>query len=99
MNTKKVYQLDRSGMYVGDTLADESPMEPGAYLIPARCVEPAPPTEWPSDKWPRWNGSEWTLTSKPVPAAVDDSDAAAKLAAFLRENPDVAALVAGQPAA
>lgn len=99
MNTKKVYQLDRSGMYVGDTLADESPMEPGVYLLPARCIEQAPPTEWPNDKWPRWNGSTWELASKPLPAAPDDSGAAEKLTAFLRANPDVAALVAGAPAA
>ena len=43
MNTKTVYQYDLAGMYVGQTDADESPLEPGVFLIPARCAEVSPP--------------------------------------------------------
>lgn len=41
--TKVVYQTDFNGVYVGPTLADPSPLEPGVWLIPAGCVEVPPP--------------------------------------------------------
>lgn len=92
MNTKPVYQYDISGIYVGQTEADESPLEPGVFLIPARCVEMAPP-EPVGDKWPRWNGAKWELIT--VSPANDNQPASAvdKLREFLNANPDVAALI------
>ncbi|TEU23320.1 phage tail protein [Alkanindiges illinoisensis] len=91
MPNKIVYQLNITGLFVGETLADESPMEPGIFLIPAGCVELAPPESWPEDQWPRWNGFEWELIQKPrVPEAVS---AEAKLAEFLSQNPDVLQLI------
>lgn len=97
MNTKTVYQMDPSGLYVGATVADESPLEPGVWLLPARTVESEPPAEWPDNKWPRWNGSAWTLVNKPVPAAAaNDNDPVAKMMAFLDANPDVAAYLAAK---
>lgn len=92
MTTKIVYQYDLAGMYTGQTDADESPLEPGVFHIPARCVEVAPP-ESSGDKWPRWNGAKWELiTVKPAndnqPASPVD-----KLRDFLNANPDVAALI------
>ncbi len=60
MTTKIVYQYDIAGMYLGETEADESPLEPGVFLIPARCVTVKPP-QYAGDKWPRWNGAEWQL--------------------------------------
>jgi hypothetical protein len=65
MATKTVFQLDRAGMLLGETEADESPLEPGVWLIPAGCVETAPPAEWPADKWPRWVGRKWELVTHP----------------------------------
>ncbi|CAG2144384.1 hypothetical protein LMG31506_02994 [Cupriavidus yeoncheonensis] len=91
MSTKTVYQLDVAGHFAGETLADESPLEPGVWLIPRGCIEIPPPNEWPEDKWPRWNGAEWQLVTKPQPAELPDP--AEKLRAFLQANPDVAALV------
>jgi hypothetical protein len=97
MNNKTVFQLDNSGLFVGTTVADESPLEPGVWLMPAKTVDVEPPTEWPDDKWPRWNGSSWVLVNKPVPAApANDNDPVAKLAAFLNDNPDVANLLAAK---
>lgn len=92
MSTKSVYQYDRSGMFVGQTDADESPLEPGVFLIPARCVDVAPP-EFSGDQWPRWNGAKWQLVS--VQVANDNSkvDPVEKLRVFLNANPDVAALI------
>lgn len=89
---KIVYQADHAGLYAGEVEADESPLEPGVYLMPSGCVEVAPPTNIPDGKWPRWNGAAWQFVNRPAPAAVQ-SDPVAKLAAFLSANPDVAALL------
>lgn len=58
--TKKVCQLDDQGIYVGQTDADLSPEERdnGIYLMPADCVDTAPPEDkkgfvakWTGDNW------------------------------------------------
>lgn len=92
MTTKIVYQYDIAGMFTGETEADESPLEPGVFLIPARCVEAAPPA-YSGDQWPRWNGASWQLVA--VTAANDNEqpDPVEKLRSFLNANPDVAALI------
>ena len=66
---KTVYQHDVAGLYIGPTAADESPLEPGVYLIPARCTTAPPPAELPEGRWPRWNGSTWDLVTLPRPAS------------------------------
>ena len=95
MSTKTVYQYDPAGLYLGETVADESPLEPGVFLLPARCTFVAPPADVPDDRWPRWNGVAWDLVRRrkapDVPAAVEDP--VEKLRAFLAGNPDVAALL------
>ena len=91
MNQKKVYQTNYSGLFVGETLADESPLEPDVFLIPAGCVETAPPENWPEDQWPRWNGFKWELIQRPQVQHV--ASAEEKLAEFLAQNPDVLKLI------
>lgn len=86
------YQTNSAGLLAGTTEADESPLEPGVYLLPAGSVGTPPPEVWPDDKWPRWNGSDWQLVNKPT--AAPPPSAVERLAAFLAANPDVAALVA-----
>lgn len=92
MKTKTVYQYDLAGMYAGQAEADESPLEPGVFHIPARCVEVAPP-EFGGDQWPRWNGAKWELIA--VTPANDNQPASPvdKLRDFLMANPDVAELI------
>ena len=92
MKQKIVYQYDLAGMYTSQTDADESPLEPGVFLIPARCVEVAPP-EFSGDQWPRWNGAKWELIT--VAPGNDNQQATPvdKLREFLKANPDVAALI------
>ena len=91
MNQKTVYQTNYSGLFVGETLADESPLEPETFLIPAGCVELAPPEEIPEDQWPRWNGFKWELIQKPeVQETISPEE---KLAEFLAQNPDVLKLI------
>ena len=92
--TKPVYQLDAAGLFVCSTAADESPLEPGVWHMPAGTIDTAPPVEWPSDKWPRWNGHAWQLVPRPAAAAVPpELSATEKLAAFLLANPDVQSLI------
>ncbi|MBM7423822.1 hypothetical protein [Spongiibacter marinus] len=86
-----VYQHDAAGLYQGETEADESPLETGKFLLPARCTETPPPPEVPEGKWPRWNGHSWDLVNRP--AQSEPEDPVAKLQAFLQQNPDVAQLI------
>lgn len=40
----KVYQAHPiSGDYIGENICDESPLEPGVFLIPAHCTTVKPP--------------------------------------------------------
>lgn len=93
MTSKTAYQYDRAGLLTGTTEADESPLEPGVYLLPANCTLVSPPEEWPADKWPRWMGRNWKLTAKPASPANDNQYPVEKLREFLNSNPDVAALL------
>jgi hypothetical protein len=90
---KTVYQYDLTGRYLGATTADESPREPGIWLLPARTTEQAPPEQWPEEKWPRWNGSAWELTGAARANNTAPDDPVAKLQGFLQANPDVAELL------
>lgn len=72
MTTKTVFQIDRAGMYMGETIADESPLEPGVWIMPAGTTSVCPPESWPDDKWPRFNGSAWDIVTKGVPVAAND---------------------------
>jgi hypothetical protein len=47
MSTKPVPQLDSAGLFAGMTVADESPMEPGVWLLPAGALDVSPPADWP----------------------------------------------------
>ena len=95
MTAKIVFQTDRAGLYAGLVEADESPLEPGVFLIPAGAVEIPPPQGWDDEVWPRWNGAQWILVKKPrQPVAVENP--LARLQAFLSANPDIAALVSAR---
>lgn len=70
---KTVYQLNQDGEYTGETIAHESPLEPGVYLIPGRCVETAPP-ETEKGQVAVWDGV-WTLVDAPTPPALKEPTA------------------------
>lgn len=94
MKQKPVYQYDLAGRYIGTSMADESPLEPDVFLLPARTTEIEPPARetWAEGTWPRWTGTEWALTGLnkgPAPA----EDPLSKLQRFLAANPDVAAAI------
>lgn len=58
--SKTVYQTDQYGIYTGSITADESPLEPGVWLIPGGCVEVEPPAPG-EHQVPHWNGKRWQL--------------------------------------
>lgn len=62
---KHVCQLDSSGFYVGQVVADESPLEPGVFLVPAGCVDVAPPAS-EDGVMHRWDASvcEWVSVDR-----------------------------------
>ncbi len=60
-----VYQTDLNGVFVGTTTADQDPLDSTNWLIPAGCVEAAPPTIADS-QLAKWNGTEWVVETIPV---------------------------------
>ncbi|MDW9473478.1 hypothetical protein CN100_01190 [Sinorhizobium meliloti] len=50
--------------YTGSSEADESPLEPGVYLIPAYATEIAPPEFIPGHIF-KWAGSAWVAEAIP----------------------------------
>lgn len=101
-----LWQTDRDGVLVGPATPDLSPLDHQqgrvVWLIPAGCVDVAPPV--PDDgELVRWADGAWIIEPLPAPPDVPDvqpepaipADASGKLAAFLRANPDVLALLEG----
>jgi len=79
-----VYQCDALGYYVGINYADESPLEPGVWLIPGGCVEEAPPAVTPTTR-ARWLlGEGWILEPIPVPPPPTPEDILARESAKLQ---------------
>jgi len=66
MITKIVCQLDAEGYLVGVATADESPLEPGVFLIPAGCVDIASPTEIPANNRVLFSEQGWVFEPIPI---------------------------------
>jgi hypothetical protein len=64
MNNKNVVQLDSEGYYVGITEADESPLEPGVYLMPAGTIDVSSPSEI-EGKRAKWINNNWIYEDLP----------------------------------
>ena len=60
-----VYQTDIDGVFVGITVADQDPLDDTNWLIPAGCVETAPPTVDDS-QFAKWDGAKWDVEDTPV---------------------------------
>ena len=63
---KHVAQLDDYGYFFGMTVADESPLEPGVYHMPAGTVDAEAPII-PDGHLAKWEDM-WVFESIPVPA-------------------------------
>lgn len=66
MKTKPAYQLDANNYLTGETVADESPREPGVFLIPAGCVMVRPPPHV-DGKRRRFLKGAWLYEDAPAP--------------------------------
>jgi hypothetical protein len=64
---KQVIQLDANGYFSGFATTDESPLEPGVFLIPGGCIETAAPTV-PEGQCAKWDGA-WLFEDIPQPVA------------------------------
>ncbi|HGM6414783.1 TPA: hypothetical protein ACKP8A_000714 [Stenotrophomonas maltophilia] len=91
MKTLTVWQCDAEGYLVGRTIADESPLEPGTFLIPAGAIATKPPYPTPEPSEWRWSGCAWELVAARPPMRLPTPEE--RLAAFLKANPDVSALL------
>lgn len=63
MTTKQVYQLNENNVLVGVTTAQESPLEPGVFLIPAGCVDTdlTPISVERADQYVFWKDGNWCI--------------------------------------
>lgn len=57
---KVVYQCNDDGFLVCETLVQESPLEPGVWLMPPNCVEVRPP-DLLEHQGARWDGEKWNV--------------------------------------
>lgn len=64
-----VYQTNSEGVFVGVVEADESPLEPGVFLIPGGCKTVEPPS-FSSGSRARWVDDAWLI--EPIPEAPEE---------------------------
>lgn len=67
---KQLIQLDIDDYFVGVTVADESPLEPGVFLIPARAIDAEVPNV-PTGKRAKWQ-NEWIFED--IPQTIQESE-------------------------
>jgi len=78
MKTKQVIQLDADGYFKGLTIAEESPLEPGVWLMPGRTLDVAVPTI-PDNHKAKWQNGQWVfeeivVESEPEPELPSEPD-------------------------
>lgn len=56
----KIYNYDNNGIFTNESVADESPLEAGVYLIPALATTLKPPST-DSDHVAVFNGEVWNI--------------------------------------
>ena len=79
------YCFSEDGVFTGIEEAQESPLEPGVFLMPAQSCQVAPP-ETPEGTHPVWDGGEWQIVAIPVSEEpeheVSEGPSAAEIAAL-----------------
>lgn len=99
---KIVSQLDAAGYLVGPVVADESPLEPGVYLVPGGCVDQVPPAV-PQGMRARWILGAWQFEAasvepdpEPAPESIEAWRARIEVSAFQAQAALLAAGLLGQ---
>lgn len=96
---KIVSQLDAAGYFIGDSIADRSPLEEDVWLIPAGCVD-LPPPDVPAGQRARFVDGAFVFEDIPPPPLPPEEppptpeqiqmqitgDVQARLDAFARER-------------
>lgn len=62
-----------TGVFLGRGQADESPLEPGHFLIPAHATESAPPTPGANENV-AWINGAWVVVPVPEPEPEPEPD-------------------------
>ena len=73
----EIYHYDHQQIFIGTGTADESPLEPGVFLIPANATSVAVPT-LTDQQQAVWNGTSWDVEDIPVPEVVPEEEPAAE---------------------
>jgi len=66
-NIKYAYQLDHDGYYIGLSVRQPSPAEPGVWLMPAHSVVVTPP-QIPEGHWAKFDHATQTWSLEAIPA-------------------------------
>ena len=61
---KIIYHYNQYGYYCGQDLADESPLEPGVFLIPAMATDKEPPIT-KENQLVRFVSGQWVIEDIP----------------------------------
>ena len=69
MSIKKVYSYNESGVYMGTSDAQESPLEPGVYLMPKNSTDIEPPQYKETEEFLLFKDNAWTV-HKVVPVGM-----------------------------
>jgi len=65
----KIYHYNANNQPAGASDADESPLEPGVYLIPGNATDIAPPAYDPATQTCTFGAGAWTVAAIPPPPA------------------------------
>lgn len=66
MTQKLVCQINAESYFVGQVIADESPLEKGVFLIPAGSVDTTPPVLKKGQR-AKWDVNNWVISDIPQP--------------------------------
>lgn len=61
----KAYGYSDDKKYIGLVECQESPLEPGVFLVPGNATLIPPPSDIPEGKEVVFNGTEWELVDLP----------------------------------